>query len=128
MTHAGIHLREEQPSLWTVVFDARPRMTACKCAVQGKLVLDHLLSGCHRMITPQGEEAVAVLGARSPDGVVAGERMAWGTLQVVPVAARPWVPHLTADAVGDGEQETRELCGQGAEGEALGTEDSLAGA
>ena len=78
------------------------------------------------MITPKVEEEVAVLEARYPDGVVAGERIAWGTLQVVPLAARQWVQHLTADALGDGEKETMELCGQGAEGEALVTEDSRA--
>lgn len=113
-------------ALLTVVFDASPLMTACKFELQGQLVIDHLLSGCRRVIAPKVEEEVAVLGASYPDGVAAGERIAWGTLRVVPLAERQWVQHLTAYALGDGEKDAMELCGQVAEVEALVTDDSLA--
>jgi hypothetical protein len=72
----------------TVVFDAGPLITACKFESGGKLVVDHLLSGCRIVIAPSVEEEVAVLGAGYPDGVVAGERIAQGTIQVVPAPDR----------------------------------------
>jgi hypothetical protein len=71
-------------STLTVVFDAGPLITACKFEALGKLVIDHLLSGCHIAIAPIVEEEVAVLGAGYPNGVVAGERIARGSIQVVP--------------------------------------------
>lgn len=74
----------------TAVFDAGPLITACKFEAQGKLVIDHVLPGCHIVIAPSVEEEVAVLGAGYPDGVVAGERIARGDIQVVPVAERRW--------------------------------------
>jgi hypothetical protein len=50
----------------TVVFDAAPLITACKFEIQGKPVIDHLLSGYHIVIAPGVEEEVAVLGASYP--------------------------------------------------------------
>lgn len=110
----------------TVVFDAGPLITACKFETLGKLVIDHLLSGCRIAIAPSVEEEVAVLGASYPDGVVAGERIAQGGIQVVPVAERRWARHLTDYALGDGERDSIELCGQAEEVEALVTDDYLA--
>jgi len=72
----------------TVVFDAGPLITACKFEVEGKPVIDHVLSGCHIVIAPRVEEEVAVLGAGYPNGVVAGEGIAQGGIQVVPVTER----------------------------------------
>jgi len=71
----------------TVVFDAGPLITACKFESQGDLVIDHLLSVCRIVIAPSVEEEVAVLGAGYPDGVVAGERIAQGVIEVVTVTA-----------------------------------------
>lgn len=110
----------------TVVFDAGPLITACKFETLGKLVIDHLLLGCHIAIAPSVEEEVAVLGASYPNGVVAGERIAQGGIQVVPVAERRWAQHLTDYALGDGERDSIELCGQAEEVEALVTDDYLA--
>lgn len=110
----------------TIVFDAAPLITACKFVVQGKLVIDHVLSGCRVVIAPSVEEEVAVLGAGYPDGVVAGERIALGTIQVVPVAERRWARHLGDYALGDGERDSIELCGQAEGAEALVTDDYLA--
>lgn len=110
----------------TVVFDAAPLITACKFAAHGTLVIDHLLAGCRIIITPSIEEEVAVLGASYPDGEVAGERIAQGRIQVVPVAEQLWARHLAAYALGDGERDTIELCGQTAGMEALVTDDYLA--
>jgi predicted nucleic acid-binding protein len=110
----------------TVVFDAGPLITACKFESQGKLVVDHLLSGCCIVIVPSVEEEVAVLGAGYPDGVAAGERIVQGVIHVVPVAARQWARHLAEYALGDGEKDSLELCGQVEEVEALVTDDYLA--
>jgi predicted nucleic acid-binding protein len=112
--------------LITVVFDAGPLITACRFETQGKLVIDHLLAGCHIVIAPSVEEEVAVLGAGYPDGVVAGERIAQGGIRVIPVADRRWARHLAAYAVGDGERDSIELCGQVEEVEAVVTDDYLA--
>jgi hypothetical protein len=90
----------------TVVFDAGPLITACKFESREKLVIDYLLSGCRIMIAPRVEEEVAVLGAGYPDGVVAGERIAQGIIQVIPVAARRWAQHLADYALGDGEKDS----------------------
>ena len=110
----------------TVVFDAGPLITACKFETQGKPVIDYLLSGCHILIAPSVEEEVAVLGAGYPDGVVAGERIAGGSIEVVPLAERRWARHLASYALGDGERDSIELCGQAEEVEALVTDDYLA--
>jgi hypothetical protein len=110
----------------TVVCDAAPLITACKFVVEGTLIIDHLLSVCRLVIAPRVEEEVAVLGAGYPDGVVAGERIARGELQVIPRAARRWAQHLTAYALGDGERDSIELCGQVEGVEALVTDDYLA--
>lgn len=110
----------------TVVCDASPLITACKFEVQGKLVIDHLLAGCRMVIAPSVEEEVAVLGASYPDGVAAGERIAGGAIQGVPLAERRWVQHLTAYALGEGERDAMELCGQVGEAEALVPDDYLA--
>lgn len=110
----------------TVVFDAGPLITACKFETQGKLVIDHLLSGCHIVIAPSVEEEVAVLGAGYPDGVVAGERIAQSGILVMPVVDRRWARHLAAYALGDGERDSIELCGQVEGVEALVTDDYLA--
>ena len=110
----------------TVVFDAGPLITACKFESQGKLVIDHLLPQCCIMISSSVEEEVAVLGAGYPDGVVAGERMVQGVIHVQPVTARKWIRHLANYALGDGEKDSIELCGQVGEVEALVTDDYLA--
>jgi len=110
----------------TVVFDAGHLITVCKFESQGKLVVDHPLSGCCIVITPGVEEEVAVLGAGYPDGVVAGERIAQGVIQVMPAPARRWARHLADYALGDGEKDSIELCGQAEEVEALVTDDYLA--
>jgi hypothetical protein len=91
----------------TVVFDAAPLITACKFEVQGVLMIDHLLSACRIMIAPRVEEEVAILGASYPDGVVAGERMARGGIQVMAVAERKWTRYLADYALGDGERDSR---------------------
>lgn len=77
-----------------VVFDASPLITACKFEVEGKLVIDHLLTCCQIVISPSVEEEVAILGAKYPDGVVAGERIAGGQIQVVNIRARQWDGYL----------------------------------
>ena len=110
----------------TVVFDAGPLITACKFEAQGKLVIDHLLSGCYIVIAPSVEEEVAVLGAGYPDGVVAGERIAQDSIRVMPVTDRRWARHLATYALGDGERDSIELCGQVEGVEALVTDDYLA--
>ena len=110
----------------TVVFDASPLITACKFETQGKLVIDHLLSGSQIVIAPSVEEEVAVLGAGYPDGVIAGERIAQGDIWVVPVADRRWAQQLAAYVLGDGERDSIELCGQVEGVEALVTDDYLA--
>lgn len=78
------------------------------------------------MIVPSVEEEVAVLGASYPDGVVAGERIAQGGIQVVPLAKRKWTRHLADYALGNGERDSIELCGQVKEVQALVTDDYLA--
>jgi len=110
----------------TVVFDAGPLITACKFEAQGKLVIDHLLSGCYIVIAPSVEEEVAVLGAGYPDGVVAGERIAQDSIRVMPVTDRRWARHLATYALGDGERDSIELCGQVEGVEALVTDDYFA--
>ena len=92
----------------TVVFDAAPLITACKFEVQGMLVIDHLLPECCIVIAPSVEEEVAILlGASSPDGVVAGERIARGGIQVMAVAERKWTRYPADYALGDGERNSR---------------------
>ena len=110
----------------TVVFDASSLITACKFESRGKLLIDYLLSGCRIMIVPRVEEEVAVLGASYPNGVVAGERIAQGTIQVAPITARKWAQHLAGYALGDGERDSIELCSQEEEVKALVTDDYLA--
>ena len=89
-------------------------------------MIDHLLSGCRIAIAPCVEEEVAVLGAAYPDGVVAGERVARGGIQVAPLTERKWAQHLVTYALGKGERDSIELCGQVEEMEALVTDDYLA--
>jgi hypothetical protein len=91
----------------TVVFDAAPLITACKFEVQGVLVIDYLLPECCIVIAPSVEEEVAILGASYPDGVVAGERIARGSIQVVAVAERKWARYLADYATGEGERDCR---------------------
>jgi predicted nucleic acid-binding protein len=67
-----------------------------------------------------------VLGASYPDGVVAGERIAQGSIRVMPVTDRRWARHLATYALGDGERDSIELCGQVEGVEALVTDDYLA--
>jgi hypothetical protein len=78
------------------------------------------------MISSSVEEEVAVPGAGYPDGVAAGERIVQGVIHVVPVAARKWARHLADYALGEGEKDSIELCGQVEEVEALVTDDYLA--
>ena len=109
-----------------VAFDAGPLITACKFEAQGKLVVDHLLLGCCIVVAPSVEEEVAVLGAGYPDGVVAGERIVQGVIQVVPVAMRKWARHLAGYELGQDERDCIALCGQMGDVEALVTDDYLA--
>ena len=91
----------------TVVFDAASLITACKLEAQDVLVIDHLLPECCIVIAPSVEEEVAILGASYPDGVVAGERVARGGIQVMAVAERKWARYLADDALGDGERDSK---------------------
>lgn len=109
-----------------VVFDAGPLITACKFETQGELVVDHLLKGCKILIPPSVEEEEAVLGAKYPDGVAAGERIAAGKIHVMSISARLWDSHLEQYSMGDGERDSIELCGQNPDVEALVTDDHLA--
>lgn len=109
----------------TLVFDAAPLISACKFEVHGQLVIDHVLSACRVVIAPSVEEEVAVLGAAYADGVVAGERIVRGEIQVVPVGERQWSRYLADYALGDGERDAIELCGQVQGIEALVTDDYL---
>lgn len=109
-----------------VALDAGPLITACKFVVEGSLVIDHLLTGCGILITPSVEEEVAVLGARYPDGIVAGERIADGKIRVVSISTHRWARHLDGYAMGDGERDSIELCGQEPDVEALVTDEYLA--
>jgi predicted nucleic acid-binding protein len=110
----------------TVIFDAAPLITACKFEVRGVLVIDHMLPECCIVIAPRVEEEVAILGASYPDGVVAGERIARGAIQVMAVTDRKWARYLADYALGDGERDSIELCGQEAGVAALVTDDYLA--
>lgn len=110
----------------TVVFDAGPLITACKIEVQGKPVVDYLLSGSCIIVGPSVEQEVAVLGARYPDGVVAGERIAQGLIRVVPIASRKWARHMANYKLGQGEKDSIILCDQVGDVEALVTDDYLA--
>jgi len=109
-----------------VVFDAGPLITACKFEVEGKLVIDHLLTDCRVLIPPSVEEEVAILGARYPDGVAAGERIADSRIRVVRVDARRWGRLMHGYALGDGERDSIELCGQEPNVQAFVTDDHLA--
>lgn len=109
-----------------VVFDAGPLITACKFETGGKLVVDHLLSGCYILIAASVNEEVAVVGARYPDGVAVGQRIAKGLIRVIPVTSRKWARHLAGYAMGDGEKDSIALCGQMEEVEAVVTDDYLA--
>jgi len=72
------------------------------------------------------EEEVAVLRADYPDDVTAGERIARGDIQVMPVIKRKWKRQLEAYALGAGERDSIELCAQMEGVEALVTDDYLA--
>jgi len=109
-----------------VVFDAGPLITACKFESHGKLVIDYLLPTCRILITSSVEEEVAVLGARYPDGVVAGKRIAQGEIQVASVTTHKWAEHLADYALGDGEKDSIQLCSQVENVHALVTDDYLA--
>jgi predicted nucleic acid-binding protein len=109
----------------TVIFDAGPLITACKFSCQDKPIIDHLLPGCRIVIAPSVEREVAILGARYPDGVLAGRRISQGEILVVSVAAPKWAQLLRGYALGDGERDSIELCPQ-VEADALITDDYLA--
>jgi predicted nucleic acid-binding protein len=110
----------------TLVFDAGPLITACKFESQGKLVIDYLLPLCCILITSSVEEEVAVLGAGYPDGVAAGKRIAQGDIQVESVTTHKWAAHLADYALGRGEKDSIQLCGQVESVHALVTDDYLA--
>jgi hypothetical protein len=111
----------------TVVFDAAPLITACKFEAYGRLIIDYLfVAGCRIVIASRVEEEVAVLGASYADGVVAGERIARGAIQVVQVPEQQWARYLAEYAMGQGEKDSIELCGQVEGVEALVTDDYLA--
>lgn len=108
-----------------VIFDAGPLITACKFMVQGNLVVDYLSPKCQIIIPSAVEEEVAILGASYPDGIAAGERIAKGQIQVMPVTERRWAGYLANYALGKGELDSIELC-KSSEAEALVTDDNLA--
>lgn len=108
------------------MFDASPVITACKFEIEGKLVVDYLLEGCGVAIAPSVEEEVAILGASYPDGAVAGQRIATGSIQVIPLVGQRWPRRLASYALGAGERESIELCGQLGDAEAFVTDDYLA--
>ena len=109
-----------------VVFDSGPLITACKFEVEQKLVIDYLLTYCSILIASSVEEEVAVLGSNYSDGVAAGERIEGGKIKVVNVSHRRWNEHLHGYALGKGEQDSIELCGQEANVQAFVTDDHLA--
>jgi len=109
-----------------VVFDAGPLITACKFEVKGKLVIDHLITGCKILIPPSVEEEVAILGARYMDGMAAGQRIADGKILVISININRWEPHLYGYSLGDGERDCIELCGQEPTVQALVTDDHIA--
>jgi predicted nucleic acid-binding protein len=111
--------------MWTVVFDAGPLITACRFAVEGRLIVDYIAQACYILIAPSVEEEVAVRGAGYPNGLAAGERIVRGDIQVVPLRTRRWTAHLAGCALGDGERDSIELCAQ-TNAEALVTDDYLA--
>ena len=78
------------------------------------------------MVPPSVEEEVAVLGARYPDGMAAGQRIADGKILVISVNIHRWEPHLHGYALGDGERDCIELCGQEQTVQALVTDDHIA--
>lgn len=110
----------------TAIFEAGPLITACKFKVKKKFIIAHLLSACQIMITPPVEREVAILGARYPDGLAAGERIARGDIQVTPAEERKWERQLAGYALGDGERESIELRGPTEGAEALIVDDYLA--
>ena len=109
----------------TVVFDAGSLITACKFEVEGRRVIDHLLPGVQVIISSKVKEEVAVSGARYPDGMAAGERIARGDIQVQSLITPKWSQYLTEYTMGQGELESIELCGQ-LTVDALITDDYLA--
>ena len=109
----------------TVVFDAGPLITACKFEAGDKLVVDHLLPACQVVLAPSVEDEVAVLGAAYPDGLAEEERIADGRIAVVPISSRKQSAHLAAYALGEGEQDSIELCSQ-IKAEALVVDDYVA--
>jgi hypothetical protein len=50
--------------MWTVVFDAGPLITACRFAVEGRLIVDYIAQACYILIAPSVEEEVAVIEIR----------------------------------------------------------------
>jgi hypothetical protein len=109
-----------------VVFDASPLITACKFQAAGRPVIDHLIEGCQIVIPPRVEEEVAILGAAYPDGVLAGHRIAGGSIQVVTLGEPRWSERLAAYAIGAGERDAVELYTMLGDAEALVSDDYLA--
>jgi predicted nucleic acid-binding protein len=107
------------------VFDAGPLITACKFTCEDKPVIDFLLPGCRIVIAPAVEREVAILGARYADGVIAGERIARGVIEVMAVRERLWLTRLSEYALGAGERDSMELCRQ-VVSDALISDDYLA--
>jgi predicted nucleic acid-binding protein len=108
-----------------VIFDAGPLITACKFKTQGKLVIDHLTNKCQIIIPPSVEEEVAILGANYADGIVAGERIARGEIQVSSLTKYQWEQYFSNYHLGKGEKDSIELCRQTDSG-ILITDDYLA--
>lgn len=108
-----------------VIFDAGPLITACKFKVQGKPIIDYLSDKCRIMIAESVEEEVAILGARYADGIVAGKRIVKGEIQVSPLNRYQWQQIMANYALGKGEKDSMELCGQTDSG-ILITDDYLA--
>jgi predicted nucleic acid-binding protein len=109
----------------TIVFDAGPLITACKFEVGTRLIVDHLLVGCRIVIASSVEEEVAVLGGGYVDGRAAAERIASSEIGVMPVTIRRYAQHLADYALGRGECDSIELCGQ-IPAEAIVLDDYLA--
>ncbi len=93
----------------SAVFDAAPLITACKFQVEGQLIVDYLLSGCHIHIASKVEAEVAIMGSSYADGLAVAKRIARGEIQVVPVTADHLAQRLSAYALGDGERLSMEV-------------------
>ncbi len=93
--------------MFKAIFDAGPLITACRFAVQGRLVLDHLLDECQIAIPPSVQTEVMVAGRRFPDAQEAQQRVSTGEIQVVtpPSLSGNTPAILDLYELGDGERD-----------------------